>query len=482
LRQFISVMNISVKMGGNPFSLMKNTLLTMTPKNKFKKYLMDENVVFWFRDQFGNNPNLAEHVTGEQYYRLKGLMRILVNVLGKPVSWADSQVLVGAFKTYYDLFKKRNKGSITDEKAMEFANDALNEVLLFGVASTDTAFRSNFSNDRSLITQMFSKFQSENILHVSAIIRAYYNFRNRAKGSKQELLREASAFALSGFFSAIVGMAASLLRGYLDEDDDLAFEFFVNEFIWSNLVGALPVINQFLMTFEFSLENKLLIAPGFPVKLTPVSEFGDAMAVLTTIGKGDGNDARKILKFFEHMGQILGFPVKNLARLVDDFTRLFTNQGYFLNTFQFFTSKSDAELLNQAIKDGNQKVISTLVTRTMNSSAVQNELTRLVLSADDAKLNLYSVDSFRKKTEDGTYKKYEIPEKDKEKLKASVKKGLLKLFGQSEYKTLPDDEKLKTIQRVINYYYNAMKADILKEEYTPKSIDEVIQSALRYSE
>jgi hypothetical protein len=475
IRQFISVSNIWVKQGGNIFSFLKNVAISGGKNNWFKQYLLENNIFFYYRDQFANNPNLAELITASQYYKAKGYVRALTRTLGRPVSWADSTVLVGVFRSYYASAKKRG---LSKQDALNEAMEKINEVMLFGVASTETAFRSNFSNSKNIATRIASKFQSENVLHISSLIRDIYLIKNSVAGSRERFMRDLGGFMVSGFLSAIIGHIATGFRGYHDDDDNMAFELLVNEFLWSNLVGAVPIINQVSQMLEFDLKTG--IATQFPPQIPLLSEIEKIISIGSTLHNGK-NVPRKIIKIFEQAGQITGIPVRNFVRAMEGITRLFAHRGFFVDSFQFFTSQSDAETIRYMIEGGKRKAVETLVSSSMESSAIQNELTRLMMENPDERINLYNVDSFKKKTEDGDYKEYKFPAEIKEKREHDTKIALLKLFNKKEYHVLDDKEKMKVIQRIINYYYNNAKQKVLGEKPLEKSYDEIVTHALSYS-
>jgi hypothetical protein len=89
--------------------------------------------------------------------------------------------------------------------------------------------------------------------------------------------------------------------------------------------------------------------------------------------------------------------------------------------------------------------------------------------------------------ENGKYITYEIPETVGDKYKNLTQQSLIRLIRSSEYRRLPDHHKAKMIQRVINYYYNYMKQDILfrlKKADRPvemSSIQDVASRSIQYA-
>ena len=77
-----------------------------------------------------------------------------------------------------------------------------------------------------------------------------------------------------------------------------------------------------------------------------------------------------------------------------------------------------------------------------------------------------------------------IPENIKKRYIELTQRALQRLISNYRYRKFNDEYKIKTIQRIINYYYNHMKEVILKNK-KPHEIDDVmkvVERALSISE
>ena len=173
------------------------------------------------------------------------------------VGRADARVLVGAFRAKAEEIRKQNP-QLHEDDVLAQANEWLtNEVLLFGVANTNPAFRSNMSNSKIVVEQMAGKFQSENLIHYGSIIRDIIILKNGHKGQFKMLSRDLLAFFLSGLFSALVNQWWGKQMGYDDDvkAEDEVLDFIFNEFLWDNMIGSIPYINQFTQMWRLNFDE-----------------------------------------------------------------------------------------------------------------------------------------------------------------------------------------------------------------------------------
>lgn len=482
IRQLASTTTIAIRFHMDIAKMIENIMLSFG-RSKYRRWLMagSNNSNFYFRKRMGGNPNLSESINPDLYNILQDRFLKVSMFLSKGVAWLDDAVLVGTFKTICDKIRNEANAAgqpMTEEEVMQKANETLNEVLLFGVANTDPAYRSNFSNSRNIGVKIASKFQSENVLQTSGIIRALILMQNKINGSSRVFLRNILGMLISALFSALVQSAADKTRGTFDEEDPL-FDLMVNNFLWQNMVGALPYINQLSSAVSFSTKG---IETGFPARIPLVSDVENIIRVISTMQNGE-NLERKVLKIMEYTGTILGLPLKNTVRLATTTSRLFSEAGIknAIEVKDFFTSTSAAVGLATAVKNNDRAQINIYVSDQYDNLRVQTEITNLLAKNPDAKLSIYNVDSFKTKNEDGTYTKHSIPPAVNDKYKTLTQKALYQLINNAEYRKLKSAEKIKVIQRVINYYYNHMKNTILGGKIALKSFSEVLAGAIQYA-
>jgi hypothetical protein len=351
--------------------------------------------------------------------------------------------------------------------------------LLYGVANTDPGFRSSFSNARHPITMTASKFQSENILHVSALLRNIVLMLNNIKGSTKMFMRDLLAFILSGLFSAIVSTSFNRMRGYID-DDEVGYDLLLNELLWNNIVGAIPIVNQFTSMIGF--EKGKGLTSGFEPKMPLLAEVYEITSLVVSMENG-ANVGRKILKIFEYVGQIFGLPFKNATRFASTVSNVLGERGVGKaeELSRFLHSKTKAQGFSDAIKKNNRQQIKLYVEDVFSNLTVANEITRLMFDNPDEKLSLYDVTYFRKLNDEGTYDNINIPQDTNDKYKDLSQKALQRLIRSGKYKRLDDKSKIAAMQRVINYYYNFMKSVVLEEKREMSGINDVVERAIKYS-
>lgn len=481
LKQFPSITTIALKNGVNWGSIVLNTFKSLSLKSKYRDWLMRNNSNFYWRAKFGNIPNLSEQIS-PMYWRtnLKWTFGKITDTLSRHIGWVDNAIIVGAFVSFVEKIQKDNP-NISETEAFEKANEMLTEVLLFGVANTDPAFRSEFSNSKEIYEMIASKFQSENVLQISAIIRDLYLRRNNVKGAGGRFLRDFLALFFSSLFTAIVSSGANYLRGYTEEDE-LAFDFFVNEFLWGNMVGMLPYYNQISNMLRFDQEK--FVDFGFDPNFPGYSDFAKIIDQIVSMTNGE-NVGRKALKALEVVGNMLGIPVKNASKIVSTASRLIGKQGSdeALAISRFMYSETKTIALNKAIKNNDEKVIESYVEDIFSNRIVSNEISRVLSENPNSKIYFYNDKSyFEKIDENGERIKHEIPTKVRDKYKVYTQNALRTLFTNRNYRRLSGENKVKTIQRIINYYYNFMKEDILNE-LGDKKIDDmkaVVERAIYY--
>lgn len=476
-KQLASIPVIALRANINIIDLMKNIGLNLG-KTKYFKWLLKKNSNFYFRVRQRGTSALAEQVDPGLLRRLDRKTRKIGDVLSAHITFTDAVILVGVFKTIVDKLLKENPG-MTVEKAMEVANEGqFRDVLLFCVANTDTAFRTPLSNVRNPMVQTLTRFQGENFMHVSSILRFLFKMKNRVGGSKRELVIALIAMLMSGLYSALVSTTANNLRGYVSKED-WAFDFVVNEFIWGNVVGAIPIVNSFTSMLQFDKEN--IVRLGFEPRSPGLSELFDVFEKLVTMN--DNNRWRNLVDIVATLTNLFGLPGKNAKRFVTTGARFFdTGEKNVANEVnRFFTLRTRQQEFALAVKENNRSKINNYVSEIFEDLRVRQEIVRLMIDNPDAKLNLYDIESFKKENEEGKLVEYKIPINVRDKYHRFAQKALRLLIRKTEYRRLSDAEKIKTIQRVINYYMNHMKDEVLGEVGEIAAIEKVVENALRYS-
>ena len=475
VKQYISVFTISIKNGLNPIDIIREN--ANFNNLELSKWLMENSGTFYQRAKIGGNIALADTVLAEQALGLTKYQEKLKDILGAPTAFADAHVLVSAFAVKLKQVKKENPNLSEQEarvKALEFLEK---EVMLYAVASVDTAFRSKFSTSRNPVQRIASRFMGENIMQISGILSNYNMWKNGVTTAQP--VRAIGSLFTSSILAALISTAFRRLRGDL-EDEEVVEEFFFNELLLNNLIGAIPYINLISQNFNFTPSSGVsTFKPTTPVIGEISSVFESVFKIYDKLSKGE-DATREILRLVENGGMIFGIPAKNITRLGQyalRFASIFGDDTY-ADFEEFYYSRTATQQLNDAIKSGNKEKADMYVERTVNNAAVKNEIVRVFMETG-SKISLYQADTFSAKNPvDGKMVKYNIPSRTREKYNILTQRALLNLVRSSSYKRLTDEEKTKAIQRVINYYYNFMKNEILVQQY--RNLDRKTKEKIGY--
>lgn len=491
IKQFISVFKLSSGSGLNPLEVAYNVLvhgINPLKATATRKWLMENNPQMYQRSQFGGLPNLSEPTTSvvTKYSRgLKKGVEWFRDKLDRFNNYADSTTLVAAFAAIVRRVQKMNP-ELSLEEARQEANRQFNrQALLFDVASTDTAFRTRFSNSKSFWGRFFAKYQSENLIHISATLNAIKN-KGLGTGGKEDIFEAIFMFFISSLASALVGSAFGRFNGYVDEDEVLE-DLLLNELLLQNLIGAIPIVNQFTNVFQI---KDGVLQQVYTEKLPGISDGIRAIDVLiksmTDIIEGEAEPEdifRSLFRFAEETSVFYGIPVRNLRKGLAYILKLetaFGGESYY-GFEEFWYNRSDAQQLGYAVRNNDEAKIQNYIGRTFSKNEVKEEMLRLIGTDDKASISLkFNATTFKAKNLNDEMVEYNIPEKTREKYKIMAQRALSYLVRNSRYKKLSDRDKLATIQRVLNYYYNFMKNEVLVEEY--KSLSAKDKMRVKYND
>jgi len=461
--------------------------------SKFFKYLMDNNSNFYLRAKVSNVPDLAREINSSTALVSNKIIEKINQAGLLPMQLLDTAVLLGAFETIYEnkIKQLKEKGLIGAEleaAALSQANTDFEQVLLFGVANTSAAFRSRFSNDKSTLMQIISKFQSENILHISSILREISLIRAGIRRDK-ELLSEIVAWIISNLYSAIVNSVFALAYGYTTVGALAAGEFFFQEFLMESMLGSIPVLNQVtaLLRFRFD-EDGVRLEEGYNLRIPVISELEDVVAILSRgfINEDTGEfKSRNVIRILSKLGSIFGIPLANLDKIGRLIAGAVATSGepWAIDVVQWYRGTSNAQEFSNAIKTGNTTYIESFAEQAFENTRVVNHITDILGSDPSLRLSLRNEDYFITVDEDGNRKRNEIPPSMKTRYRRFTVLALQKVMSKTAYRKLKPKEKVAVMQRIINYYFNYMKEVILRKKKNSgvNEIDQVIERALSYS-
>ena len=490
LRQFASIMTVLIKSRGwnkkiEPKTYIRNFISISTYREKYYSFLSSRSGNFYFRTVFGNIPDLAKSIDTALGVQAQNVVEKIIDFGAKPAGRADANIIIAAFKTITDAIRQENP-NLTEEEAMEQAIEPTEKnVLLYGVANTNKAFRSHFSNSNTFLGQYASKFQSENILQWSSILRYWWELKNGVAGANRELLLQIFSLFMSGLWSGVVGAVAASLLGYYDAEDDVLFETLINEVLWGSLVGSIPLVNMFTQILQF--DQQTIVRPGFEPTLPGISELAQVVNILSTglFYKDSGQlNYRKVLKLFGELLAPLGIPLKNIERLVRLSFGIGSGLGldFAREGLQWFSGQTDAQALTAAIKRGDRGAIEYYINQVFENETVQKEILRLALSDKNIRFSFKNENSFIVVDKDGNRVSYKVSPADRSFYSTMTMRALRRLFQSGQYRRFSNEEKAKVTQRLINYFWNYMKADISgdRKRFSSGDLSDLVRSAIEY--
>ena len=465
-KQFISLYTIAVRNDLDITSLLKNLGKQGIPgvMTEYRRWLMDNNPNFYNRTKVNGVLALAEMTqSSSSLGQLRTGWGKAKNWLSKPAGWTDSAVLVSAFATIVEQVQKEN-AALSKQEVFNQANEIFNRtVLLYGVANTNAGFRSTYSTDKNILKRTVTRFQSENILQVSYLVR---QVRMRLAGFKDTDVLGASATLLgSGLMSAMISTLFNRFRGLYEDDEEMLNDFLFNQFLLQNIIGSIPYVNAVSSLFQFTLDDKRL-EQAFDETLPGISEIAKTLGLVLEITYDitDGKSPwRNVVRLGETLGQITGMPVRNIVRITELVTK-FSDFG--VEFEEFYYSRTNAQQLARAVSSGNSGRIEYYVQQTLTNTAVKNSVIKTLTKAKDAELNLRQYENFRAKNPlTGDMVEYDIPARTQEKYNLLAQRALQFLIRNPYYIRMSEEEKVDAMQRVFNYYYDKMKDEILVKEY-----------------
>ena len=482
LRQFISISTISIKQNLNPLEMAYYIVETLFDK-KTENWLLMNNSNFALRKMNKNLPTLAQ-LTGEGFTEDgRNALKKIISATGGHISWSDNAILIAAYKAILRKITKADPSikddSIKMEQARHQANEQFKDVLLFDVANTETAFRGLASNKKDGVSQFWTMWQGESFMQVGGILTAIMKVRNNVNGSRSELAILTTRFLASAMFSALINVfAAKVIFPRDDDDEESVLNFFLQDFFWDNIIGGIPWITTFTSLIELSSEG---VGKGFDTTIpiyTDIMNIRDKMLEM----KHDGSkkDWIKVVKVLESIGNLTGIPIRNAVKILAGTTRLFDNgeESVMNDMSLFFRNKTRTEALNIAVRKGDKEQVQNYMASIFKDNDVKSELMKLMIENPKEKLSFYSQNSFKKKNEDGTFSTYKIPDNVMEKYNALAQRTLRYLIKNPTYRKLSAKEKIKSIQRIINYYYGYKKSIVLKNEKELVDMNILIEKAV----
>lgn len=340
--------------------------------------------------------------------------------------------------------------------------------------------------DKELIKELKEeiKFNDDKILDLERYNKTIENQINNVIESKDEtkkvFAKRLTGAMLSLLWQTSLGVIFSQMRfGNDDKDEDEeTWVYLSKKFGWqlaSEFVGYIPIgrdIYGMLMDdFDINVIDEF-------------SAYNDLFSNISSLYKdvANGNDfdwGKHLRKSIITIGQLTGIPTKNIERVFTTPTKWFSkslNYSYRDITGQYIGSNE----LNNAIKNGDEKLIETIINRKMNeknislTNATTREINRLakngVVVSPSGIPNSFSIDGVEYKN-------------DKDKFAKTYNNASFvveKVISQSGYKRLDDEYKAKLIKAIFTYYHSLAKQNVSGVQIFTKERTYNLNQAYRY--
>jgi hypothetical protein len=399
------------------------------------------------------------------------LIKVFTKFLGEPMK-VVSNLEESVKKNQIIKLLEKNKEDIKTfmEVELENANKLLDEYNLKLESLEKLYEKAKGKKEKSLIEKEIKKQEKEvsgQEFKIKDITKNNKTFEKQIDGviskkqeAKEELGKRLVALSLSVSWQALLGVIFSVIRsgGKDKEEDEKVFAYLGKKFGWqiaNEMVGFLP----------FARDVYSLVIDNYDANVvSDFQAFNDLGSSISSIindvsNGGEFNYGKHFRKVSLHLGQILGVPTRQIERL---FT---TPANYFMKSSNYLYKditgqRIDSSELRNAIKNGDDKLIETIINRELEkknvslTSPVNKEIKRLaknnVLVKPSGIPNKFSIDGVEYKNN-----------KDKfAKVYNNASFIIEKIMTQNAYNRLDDEYKGKMIKSILNYYYNLAKQEV----------------------
>ncbi|MDD3971344.1 MAG: hypothetical protein PHC31_05445, partial [Clostridia bacterium] len=298
--------------------------------------------------------------------------------------------------------------------------------------------------------------------------------------ARKELGKRVTAFMLSITWQTLLGVAFSALRtgGSDKEEDEEVWGYLGKKFGWqlaNEAMGYLPFVRDIYSLIIDKYDANVVS------DFQAFNDLGSSISGILTdmTNGGDFNYGKHIRKVSIHLGQILGIPTRQIERLFTTPSNYFmksANYSYRDMTGQYITNKE----LTNAIKNGDDKLIETILNRRLNSkgvsltNSVSKEINRLAKNGavvnPSGIPNSFSIDGVEYKN-------------DKDKFAETYNNATFvveKIITLNGYKRLDDEYKAKLIKAIFTYYHSLAKQNVSGVQIFTKERTYNLNQAYRY--
>lgn len=300
--------------------------------------------------------------------------------------------------------------------------------------------------------------------------------------SQKMLARRTTALIVSISWQAILGTIFELVRKRglsRDKDEDEEVLRYIGKLYLSHLgneaAGYLPFIRDIYGTlasgYDFDTIGELQAFSNLAVNVSNM--FKDIL------NGGEFDWGKHIRLVSRDLGSALGIPMRQIERLFTTPTQYLLNDVNY--AYKDITGQRlDSKELNIAVKNGDEKMIQTILDRKMKSKglilseSVNNEINRLaknnVILNPSGVQDSFSIDGIEYKN-------------DKVKFQSTYEKAnhvIEKIILTNQYKRLDDEHKGKLIKAIFTYYHTLAKQEVSGVKLFTKERTYNLNQAYRY--
>ena len=395
--------------------------------------------------------------------------------LSKGIQFTDSRAINVLWKA--SLLQTRNAdGSFNVDKATEIFTKAVRETQ----PNYSALDRSELLRSKNELVKALTMFTTQPAKNFTNFVEACSIIKTKRKLGEQ-ITRQDLAYvknSLTGLFvqgvvySFMGVIAKMLLNGFRDDDkDDNEFLDFVGKFVNDNIIGMIPLANNFQINYD---EDKKIFMPSFnDFEVGSLETLNDMISNLNSFVNGKFS----VDKFVDTIGMATGIPTKNLYKYLTGFAktaRLDELETKFEIAYKNLGVNNKTEV-NKALEQGNIKRAVTLYKKYVgNTFELSDESTNTMFDLYTKNKTLNTRQVPKTYTVDNT--EYEIDTEMFKTTYGAVSNRINKLTLNYKFNRLNDDEKTYIINKMLTAYYNTA----LNEQtgYELKPIDIILTSRI----
>lgn len=420
------------------------------------------------------------------------VLRLFMKFLSEPMKMTsnieDSQkqlAIINSFeKNKTDIFKHFDNIVENEINTLNELNEAREEIQEKLAKEKDAEKIEALEKEKAKIDKDITKqekvveAETENANNIKNSIE---NVISQKAEAKKLLAKRVTAFTVSVNYQALLGMVFGLLirGGIKDRDKDEAmWKFLGKQYGWQlagEMIGMFPIVRDIYG----------LIVDGYAAdrigEFQAFNNLGNAVRNLWTdiANGGDFNYGKHLRAVAMYLGQSLGIPTRQLERFFTSPASWFAQSwayNYKSATGQFIAGSE----LNNAIRDGNTKLVETIMKDKMNQKGVllthatSKEINRLatngVIVSPSGVPNTFTIDGIEYKNDKNKFSR----------VYNNATFVIEKIIAQGSYKRLDDEHKGKLIKAIFTYYHNLAKQEVSGVEIFTKDRVYTLNQAFSY--